>query len=116
MPLNLKIGEDDVFGGVEIPSIAGVFLIMPDVLSSLHLEGNNGAGEQIVAAPGTAKFFAPGCAVTGANVELIELWIIGDRVPHRAAAAKLPPLATPGLTAFARIGFSDGFEGSPGTV
>ena len=39
----------------------------------------------------------PRRAVAGADVDEIQLGIVGNAVPRRAAAAGLPPLAVPGL-------------------
>src|SRR5687768_17529275 len=39
----------------------------------------------------------PGAAVADSDVEQVELRVVGHRIPHGAAAAKLPPLAVPGL-------------------
>ncbi len=79
-----------------VPAFARRGLVVPDVLAGVGLQRHDRRQEQIVAAAGAAKPLVPRRSVAHADVEQVELGVIGHRVPHGAAAAKGPPLALPG--------------------
>ena len=59
----------------------------------------------------------PRLRVAGADVDESGLGVVRHAVPHRAAAAALPPLLSSHVSAaFLIAAFSNGFDGSPGTV
>ena len=93
----LHVGQHDVHVGVVIPGLAGCGLVVPLVLAGVGIERDDGAQEEIIAAAGAADLLVPGRAVAGADQHLVEFRIVGDAVPHRAAAAMLPPFTVPGL-------------------
>src|SRR5690606_12170510 len=73
------------------------------------------------AAAGAADGAVPRRAVAGADVEQVELRVVGHGVPHRAAAAQRPPLAVPGfrrhghhLVLEAELGIAGHGEEAPG--
>ncbi len=70
---------------------------MPHVFAGIRIERDDRAEEQVVAAAGAAQLCIPRSAVASADVEAVEVRIVGHRVPGGAAAAELPPLALPGL-------------------
>src|SRR6185312_9097767 len=51
---------------------------------------------QVVTALGIAVAIIPGGAVAGTEVHQVRPRIVENRIPHRAAAAELPPLPAPG--------------------
>ncbi len=96
LPVDLHVGQDDRLGRGVVPAVAGRFLEVPDVFAGLRLQGHDRAEEQVVAAAGAAHLGVPGRAVAAADVEQVEVRIIGHAVPRRAAAAVVPPVAMPG--------------------
>ena len=97
LAVDRQIREHDVLRRGEVPGLARRRLVVPDVLAGVRLERDDRAQEQVVAAAGAAVLLVPRRAVAGADVEQVELRVVGHRVPDRAAAAELPPLAVPGL-------------------
>jgi len=95
-----EVGKDDGLVGIVIPRVAGSLLIMPDVFAGVGFERNDGADEEIVAAAGAASGAVPGSAVADAEIDEIEIGVVGDGVPDGAASAEFPPLAGPGFCGF----------------
>jgi len=93
---DLDVGEDDRLRRGVVPGFAGRRLEMPDVLARVGPQRHDRRQEPVVAAAGAADALIPGTAVADADVEEIQLGIVGNRIPHGAAAAALPPFAGPG--------------------
>src|SRR6185436_5234644 len=80
-----------------VPRLAGRFLIVPNVGAGVGVQLEHRREEQIVALAFGALPAAPRRTVARADVDLIELLVVDDRVPRRAAAAVLVVLvAEPG--------------------
>jgi hypothetical protein len=92
-----EIGENHVLGGGVVPGVAWRGLVVPHVFAALRLERHDRRDEQVVAAAGTSDRAIPRRAVAGADVEQVEIRIVGHRIPDGPAAAELPPFAFPGL-------------------
>jgi hypothetical protein len=75
----------------------GAFDALPNVFSGVRPQSNHRGSEEIRAALGTAIFLVPRSAISNADIKKIELRIVNDRVPNRAASSDLPPFACPGL-------------------
>src|SRR5438445_7772694 len=90
-----EVGKDDGLVGIVVPGVAGSLLIMPDIFAGIGFERNDGADEKIVAAAGATRRAVPGSAVASAEVEEIEIGVVGDGVPDGAASADFPPLTGP---------------------
>ena len=88
-----EIGEDQVLRRGVVPGVAGRGLVVPDVFAGIRVERDDRGQVQVVAAARAAVLLVPRRAVADADVEQVELRVVGHRVPHRAAAADLPPLA-----------------------
>src|SRR5690606_17229517 len=67
------------------------------VAAVVRVQCHDGGQEQVVAFAVTAQRVVPGRPVADADVEQIQFRVVGHRIPHRAAAADLPPFAAPGL-------------------
>ena len=94
---DLQVGQHDVHVRVEVPGLSRRRLVVPDVFARVGIERDDRAEEQVVAAFRTADLPVPRRAVAGADVELIELRVVGEAMPRVAAAAVEPPLPRPGL-------------------
>ncbi len=70
---------------------------MPDVGPGFRLEGDDGADVEVGAALRAAILADPRAALRSSDVEQVEIGIVGDAVPDRAAAAEFPPFPGPGL-------------------
>ena len=88
--------HDGLRAGV-VPVLARRFLVVPAVLARLGIQRHDGTQEQVVAATGAALLPRHRRAIARAHIDQLELRVIGNRIPGRAAAAQLPPLARPGL-------------------
>ena len=75
-----------------VPGIGRRRLVMPHQLAVVGIDGEDRAQVQVVAAAGAAQVAVPRRAVAGADVKQIQLRVVDDRIPHRAAAADLEPL------------------------
>ena len=95
--LDAEVRQDDVHVRVVVPGLARGRLVVPAVLAGVGVEGEHRAEEQVVPATRAPDLLVPGRAVAGADVDGIELWIIGKSVPRVAAPAHVPPLTGPGL-------------------
>ena len=90
-----EVGKDDGFGRIEIPGVAGSFLIMPDVFTGVGFQSDDGRQEKIVTALGAAGMPVPRSAVADAEVDEIKVGVVGDGVPNGAAAGQLARRACP---------------------
>ena len=80
-----------------VPGVARHRLVMPDQLAVVGIDGQDRRQVQVVATTWAADLSVPRRSVAGADVEQVDLGVVDDRVPHRAAAAVLPPvIALPG--------------------
>src|SRR5690349_2681436 len=61
-----------------------------------------------------AESLRPGLGIAGADVEELALGVVGDAVPHRAAAAELPPIAVPSRGGLAHGGVFKALRGIAG--
>ena len=92
-----QIAELDIHRVIIVPGLSGVDLIVPDILAGIGVDCDDRSQEEIVAAAGAADLLVPGRAVSGAEIEAVEAWVIGHRAPDIAAATPFPPFAGPGL-------------------
>jgi hypothetical protein len=83
LAIDAQIREHDVLSRGEVPRLARRRLVVPHVLAGVGLERDDGAQEQIVAAAGAAVLLVPRRAIAGADVQQIELRIVGHRIPDR---------------------------------
>ena len=90
-----EVGEDHRLRRREVPRLAGRLLVVPEVFAGVGVEREHARQEQVVALAVGANQAIPRAAVARADVELIELGVVDDRVPRRAAAAHLVPAAEP---------------------
>ena len=95
--VDVEVGQHDVHVGVVVPRLAWRGLVVPAVLAGVGIQRDDGAEEEVVAAAGAADLPVPGRSVAGADVQRVELGIVGEPVPGVAAAAQFPPLARPRL-------------------
>ena len=93
---DFKVRKNDVLCRGVVPGLSGRRLVMPHVVTRLGLQCNDGRDKQVIATTRAAYLTVPGRAVADADVEEIQLGIVGHRVPNGAAAADLPPLTRPG--------------------
>ena len=70
---------------------------MPDVLTGVRVQRNNGAEKQVVAAFRAANLSVPWRAIACTYIELVQLLVIGKGMPGITAATVLPPFARPGF-------------------
>ena len=95
--LDLQVGQDDRLGRGVVPGVARRGLIPPDHVAVVGPEGDDRREVEVVAAARAAGLARPGRAVADAEVEQVQLRVVDDGVPDRAAAAAdLPPAAVPG--------------------
>ena len=87
--------EHDVLTGGVVPGITRRRLVMPHVFTSLGLQRHDGRQVEVIATTGAPNFARPRCAVAHADVDKIELGVVHDGIPNRAATAELPPFARP---------------------
>src|SRR4029079_774382 len=92
-----EIGEEQWLCRVEVPVVAGRHLIVPRILSVARAHGEDRCEIQIVAATGAPQIAVPRGSVARAEVDEIEIGIVDDWVPRRAAAARFPELSMPRL-------------------
>src|SRR3546814_6807883 len=81
-----------------------LLLIMPFIGAGRRIERDDRGEEPVVAFAVRARAVIPRIAIADAQVNLVEILVIDDRVPHGAAAARGLPLALvgPGRVALAR--------------
>src|SRR5690606_24643998 len=54
--------------------------------------------KQVVATTRTAKVAIPGCTITSAHVQQVQLWVVGHGIPGRTSKSVLPEtIRRPGL-------------------
>ena len=117
--VQIEIGDDDLLVGIEIPAIFRGFLEMPGICPGIGVHRDDRGGVEAV--PGgcarsrSAAFGGvPWLSIGGAEVDQVGGRVIGDPVPHRAAAAGFPGILVPGLGggfemfAFERLGWIAG--------
>src|SRR3546814_1096074 len=80
--------------GIIVPGLGGRRLIVPFVLAGLGVDRHDGAQEQVVALAFAADAVIPRRAISSAEIDGVEFGVIGDGVPHGAAAV-FPPFARP---------------------
>ena len=88
--VDLEVGQDHLLRRREVPALAGRRLVVPDQRAVVGIEGNDRRQVEVVAAARAAVQPVPGRAVAGADVDQIELGIVGERVPHRAPTPGFP--------------------------
>src|SRR5437763_16098796 len=93
-------------------------MVMPELFTGIGSQRYDRCEVEIVAARRAAQIAIPWRAVAGADVHKIEIGIVGDGIPWRAAAAIDPPFAgrIPGFGRRLHLASSNGFDGSPGTA
>src|SRR5205823_2065954 len=96
-PADLEVGEDHRRSAVIVPLFGGDLLIVPAIVSGAGIHCDDRAEEEIVAATRASEMARMRRAVTGAEIDDMQLGIVSDSVPIVASAASLPPLALPGL-------------------
>ncbi len=95
---DLEVGDGDLLVAVKVPAVFRGFLEVPDILAGIRLHRDDRGGIKAVAgAIGVAIGRVPRFGIGGPEIDQVGDRVIGDRIPHRAAAAKLPELARPGL-------------------
>src|SRR5207302_8953251 len=95
-----EVGKDDGFGRIEIPGVAGSFLVVPDIFAGAGFQSDDGRQEKIVTALGAAGMPVPRSAVADAEVDEIKVGVVGDGVPNGAATGKLARRACPSFGGF----------------
>ena len=90
-----EVGQHDGLRRRVVPGLARRGLVVPLVRARLGVERDDRGEEQVVAAARRSNLLVPGRSIAHADEQLIELRVVHDGVPHRAAAAVLPPLAGP---------------------
>src|SRR3954451_18032211 len=88
-----QLERDELVRAVEVPAVVRRGLEGPLDLAAVGVDGEGGAGPLVVAGPDPA---VPGARVAGADVEQVELRVVGAAEPGGAAAG-LPGVAGPGL-------------------
>ncbi|VWX53316.1 hypothetical protein NOVOSPHI9U_460007 [Novosphingobium sp. 9U] len=95
---DLQRSGDDIRGRLVVPCLARVHLVVPQVLARLCLERDDRGEIEVVPGAGIARDRVPWSGVAGAEIDPVELRIVGHAVPHRASAAGvLPEFRSPGL-------------------
>src|SRR5581483_5561204 len=99
-----------------VPVIAGRLLIVPDIFAGVGVQRDDRGEIEVVAAGRAADLAIPRRAVAGADIDHVEVRIVGDGVPRRAAAAIEPVLAggIPGLGRGLLRGILERFRGIAG--
>src|SRR5262249_37666298 len=95
-----QVGEHQLLNAVKVPGVPGHHLVVPLELSSIRLDGENGAHIKVVFALRLAEVFRPRSAISGSDVDQIGIGIIGNAIPDRSATAKFPPVSGPGFRGF----------------
>src|SRR5262249_34232459 len=89
-------------------------LVVPAVLPGLRVQRNDRRREQVVTAARRADLRGPGRTVAGTDVDQLGGRVVVDGVPGRAAAARFPPLAAPGLRGPGQFGLLEALRRIPG--
>ncbi len=108
LAVDLEVGEHELLAGVEVPGVAGHQLVVPLHLAGVGEDREDRGEVEVVAAAGATDVAVPGNAVAGAEVDEIQLGVVGDGIPRGSARALLEPLAGvfPGLRRLLhRLGF-----------
>ncbi len=79
-----------------VPRLGRRRLEVPHVFAARRPQRDDRGKKQIVALARRPDLVIPRTAVADADVQQVELLVIRHRIPHRAAAAVLPPFAVPG--------------------
>src|SRR5690606_24308752 len=72
-------------------------LEVPDVFTGVRSQRHNRGQEQVVPFPIGANLIVPRAAIADADIEQVQLRIVGHRIPYRTTTAQGPPFAGPGL-------------------
>ena len=100
-PADHQLGENHLGVGVEVPAVMGRELIRPDERAVAGPARQHAVGPLVLA---RALLGVVGTGIAGAEVDQVELRIVGDPAPHRRAAAP-PRIAAPGR--HADVGIAD---------
>src|SRR6266576_2940106 len=98
LAIDHDIRQNDLLAGSEVPHFARSYLVVPHVFSSIGFESDDTGQQQVVATFRTANLPIPGRPVTDSDVEQVELWVVDNGIPNRAATSEFPPLARPCLS------------------
>ena len=91
--VDIDVGKDHRLGRGVVPVIARRLLIMPDIFAGVGVQRDDRGEIEVVAAGRAADLAIPRRAVAGADIDHVEVRIVGDGVPWRAAAAVEPVFA-----------------------
>ena len=94
---DLEVREDDVHVRVVVPRLPRRVLVVPQVLARIGVQRDDGAQEEVVASVGAPDLAIPRRSVSRADIELIELGVVGESVPRVSTTTVDPPVAGPGL-------------------
>src|SRR5574343_1040936 len=89
----VEVEGHELVDAVEVPAVVGRVLVVPLDLAGLHVDGDRGAREQVVA---LAQVAVPRGRVAGAEVGQAGLGVVGAAQPGGRAAG-LPEVAGPAL-------------------
>ena len=90
--LAVHVKGDELVGAVKVPGVIGRVLVTPGNLAGLHVDGDGGRREQVVA---LAHMAVPRAGVAGAEISQAGLGVVGAAHPGGGAAG-FPGLAGPG--------------------
>src|SRR5690606_344322 len=113
-PVDRQLRLHDRLRARVVPLFARDFLIVPAVIAGIGVERDDRAQEQVVAASRAPEITAQRRAVAGADEGEVQLRVVRDRVPRRAAAAELPPPPAPGLRRHLHRGVLEAVRGIAG--
>ena len=89
-PAHFHLREDHRLGGSQVPVVGRRFLEVPVHPAALAVDRDERIEIEIVASAGRTHCLRIGTAIARADNHLVEQRVIGDRIPHRSAAADIP--------------------------
>lgn len=89
LSIDRDVGQDHVLGGGVVPHIARRGLVVPDVLARVGIHRDDGGEEEVVALARAAQVNIPVQTVADADVEQIQLRVVGEGIPGGAATAPI---------------------------
>ncbi|MFO1265419.1 MAG: hypothetical protein U1F67_00610, partial [Rubrivivax sp.] len=96
-PADLEVGEDHLHRRRVVPALARHLLVVPGERTVLDVHRDDRGEKEIVAAAWTAGLPVVGRGVASAEVDELQVGVVGHAVPGSAAAAELPvALRVPG--------------------